>query len=201
MKRNRGLTLIEILVVMSIITLASGVIFGNLKDARARARDEERIRNIHEIRNALGLYLNDNGHYPCISNALSNSNNATTKARWNDNLANELSPYIPKLPSDPLGKFYKPNFVYAIAVGVYSYSYTTYDYLGNGRCMDYDLIAHLETNHSLKCSNQSSPYATKWPYTNRWYESGKSYYYCNCLSLVDTTHGCWLYGQDIYQDH
>ncbi len=65
MKGNRGFTLIELLVVISIISLLSSVILASLSSARARARDAQRMSNLHEIQTALQLYAADhNNKFP-----------------------------------------------------------------------------------------------------------------------------------------
>ena len=65
MKRDeRGFTLIELLIVIAIIGILSAVVLAALNTARARSRDAERERSIHEIESALQLYWVDNGQYP-----------------------------------------------------------------------------------------------------------------------------------------
>jgi general secretion pathway protein G len=61
---DRGFTLIEILVVISIIGLLSAVVLASLSSARQRARDAQRISAIRQMQTALDLYYADNGQYP-----------------------------------------------------------------------------------------------------------------------------------------
>lgn len=64
--REKGFTLIEVLVVVSIIALLFTVLFASFSQARARARDSKRIQDILEIKKALELYYAANGKYPPI---------------------------------------------------------------------------------------------------------------------------------------
>lgn len=61
---DRGFTLIELMMVISIIGLLSTVILGSLQRARLQANDAKRISEIRQMQTALELYFNDNGQYP-----------------------------------------------------------------------------------------------------------------------------------------
>jgi prepilin-type N-terminal cleavage/methylation domain-containing protein len=55
-KRQGGFSLIEILTVIAIISILATVIFANLNEARKRARDAVRLRDLKEIAHAADLY-------------------------------------------------------------------------------------------------------------------------------------------------
>ena len=61
---KRGFTLVELLVVISIIGVLSALIISNLNDARARARDVRRKTNLNQLKTSLRLYYNDYQSYP-----------------------------------------------------------------------------------------------------------------------------------------
>jgi prepilin-type N-terminal cleavage/methylation domain-containing protein len=64
-KTKSGFTLIELMVVLSIIALLSALVFSALSKARAKARDARRTADIHEIQTALELYMDGHGgSYP-----------------------------------------------------------------------------------------------------------------------------------------
>jgi len=67
LKKN-GFSLIELLVVLGIIAVLTGLIAFNFNAARARARDVQRKNDLKELRSALELYKNDSGTYPSSAN-------------------------------------------------------------------------------------------------------------------------------------
>lgn len=82
MKKN-GLTLVELLIVITIIGLLASIFAINVGRYRARTRDSQRVADIRTIQQALAMYQDDSGgSYPdcdcdingstdCLSAALS----------------------------------------------------------------------------------------------------------------------------------
>ena len=63
--KSNGFSLIELLVVLGIIAVLTGLIAFNFNTARMRARDVQRKNDLKELRSALELYKNDNNQvYP-----------------------------------------------------------------------------------------------------------------------------------------
>ncbi len=62
--KQKGFSLIELLVVMFIIGLLTTVLLPNLMGARQKAKDTQRINDMNSIKGALRLYYNDNQIYP-----------------------------------------------------------------------------------------------------------------------------------------
>lgn len=94
---KKAFTLIELLVVIAIIGLLSTISIIALNQARAKARDSKRLADIRQIRTALEVYFDKNGHYPTY---------ATLSTRCNTTLDNSLSPLISEglmssIPTDP----------------------------------------------------------------------------------------------------
>lgn len=63
-KQVHGFTLIELLVVVAIIALLATTILGSLNEARAKARDAERLSSLGQVMRALELYYDEYGQYP-----------------------------------------------------------------------------------------------------------------------------------------
>src|SRR3954471_10258356 len=65
---QKGFTLIELMVVMSIIGLLASIMLVTFVNARRKARDTSRIATMKQIYTALELYFNNYGFYP-VANA------------------------------------------------------------------------------------------------------------------------------------
>ena len=146
MNHEKGFTLVELLVVISIIGLLSSIVLTSVNSARAKARDARRIADLNQIRTALEFYFDANGFYP-QSDCGWDCNGyrySYTPSSW-DALATDLRPYIPTLPKDPTNSACPPW-----GVGCLSY---TYGNVGrNSQRVQYDLTAHLEdTSNPNRC--------------------------------------------------
>ena len=62
--RKKGFTIIELLVVISIIGLLSTISVVSLNGARIKSRDAKRVSDISQLKTAIELYFNDQGYYP-----------------------------------------------------------------------------------------------------------------------------------------
>lgn len=97
--QNTGFTLVELLVVVLIISILSGLILGVLNPAgiRAKSRDAQRASDLKKLQTALELYFADNRSY------------FSTEGGWilvngtNDELSTALlsGGYLTNIPSDP----------------------------------------------------------------------------------------------------
>lgn len=113
-------TLVEILVVTSIISLLSSITITSVSAARIKAEDTNRIQSVREINTAINLYLTDKGYVPPIQEcgsdkfteneaslnprcvAVQTADNGSKKVGW-DSLQADLEPYMKNLPKDPCG--------------------------------------------------------------------------------------------------
>ncbi len=121
--RNRGFTVIELLVVTAIIGLIASIVLVQLSNTRGRARDAEREQEIKTIQNALAIYAVNAGRYPVYSGELTGSD-AVSMALRDENA-------ISQMPLDPLN------------TGDYKYNYESAD------GTTYTLAYFLETDSIL----------------------------------------------------
>src|SRR3989344_2904549 len=106
MNNKKGFTLIEILIVISVIGILASIVLVNLGGFRSRGRDARRISDLRTIQNALELYYANSGNYPIGTE---------------DNLYDEVEalPGIGKLPRDP--KTGNPKYSYGADANGLSY--------------------------------------------------------------------------------
>ncbi|MDP2855678.1 MAG: type II secretion system protein [bacterium] len=67
MKKQKGFTLIEMLIVVSIIGILSALILVGLSQFRLRGRDARRIADLKQVQNGLEIYYTRNSAYPDVS--------------------------------------------------------------------------------------------------------------------------------------
>lgn len=115
-KISTGFTLIEMLVVISIIGILATLVAANLNSARSRARDAQRKSDLKNIETALRLYYNDNSRYPDPS-----------QLPWGGQWASGNTVYMETLPKDPLS----PTQDYVYKLGTSTDNYTLYACLEN----------------------------------------------------------------------
>jgi len=90
--KQKGFTLVELMLVVLIIGILSGVMLGviNIAGLQKKSRDARRIGDIKKIQTALELYFSDYRGYPSQTSFLSPPSTLT-------------SGYITKIPTDPTG--------------------------------------------------------------------------------------------------
>lgn len=99
MKRNKGFTLVELLIVVAIIGILSTLLTANFIGVRQRARDAQRKADLRQIQSALELYRADQQSYPTlIANCESGVSLMSPDC--------SSSTYMKKVPKDPNGASY-----------------------------------------------------------------------------------------------
>lgn len=69
MKRSiSGFTLIELIIVITVIGILASIVFVNYNSAQAKARNANRAAEIHSWENLFELYRTNYGHYPSVPN-------------------------------------------------------------------------------------------------------------------------------------
>jgi len=124
--KNKGFTLIEILVVIGIIAVLAAIVLVALNPARqfALARQSERSSNTNAVLNAIGQYIADNqGDLPTDLTAGMARTPIEGSVANLPNLCNDLVPeYMPALATDP-----KSGFDDIVEVDCGSYVDTLYE--------------------------------------------------------------------------
>jgi prepilin-type N-terminal cleavage/methylation domain-containing protein len=64
MKLKRGFTLLEVLVVLTIIAILMSVVLSSLSGARIRGRDAKRAADLKQLQQAIENYFENNSAYP-----------------------------------------------------------------------------------------------------------------------------------------
>ena len=118
--KSKGFTLIEMLIVITIIALLASLILVGMGGARAKTRDSRRIADLHNVMNGLELYYAKNSNYPDESNWVGLSTALTT---------GDIG--VSRIPKDPLSSSPTSN---------------TYYYGASLDTQDYVLGAKLETD-------------------------------------------------------
>jgi len=119
--KNKGFTLVELLVVVAVLGLLSGMVVISIKHVKAKARDSQRVADINSLGTALGLYHNDFNTYPIYDGYIEDQGNALATALT-------TAETIVAVPTDPLN------------TGDYRFYYQSVD--GS----DYYLEYYLETD-------------------------------------------------------
>ena len=129
MKRNeKGFTLVELIVVMTIIVIITSVGMVSYATAGSKARDSRRMADLERIRSALEMYRADNKIYPSDETTLG-------------------SEYLKSWPKDPKPNNYK--YVYNTS-NPYSYTLGAHvENLGSTTPISIDSIT--------ECSSSSPP--------------------------------------------
>ena len=97
-RRNKGFTLIEILVVMAIIGMLAVMVAPNIFNQQAGAQRDAALSQISSLEAALDTYRLDVGEYPDSLDGL--RENDSGRASWN-------GPYLRRaVPVDPWGNDY-----------------------------------------------------------------------------------------------
>ena len=99
-KKRIGFTIIELLVVISIIAAISSVVLTNINDSRKRSRDALRVQQIAQVQRALELFFSKNERYPDVVNDGLDANGEIVGSGGAFDVI--IQPYLSAPQSDPL---------------------------------------------------------------------------------------------------
>jgi prepilin-type N-terminal cleavage/methylation domain-containing protein len=135
-----GFTLIEMLIVVAIIAILSGVVLAGVSNFQSRARDTRRIGDLRNVQSYLELYFNKCGHYPGVSDSNNSECSSAGLSKWSD-LAAAMAKVTNKFPADPV-----PGS---------SYCYGT-----DSKGLNYAIQAVLENDNSILHGNDQGSIPT-----------------------------------------
>jgi prepilin-type N-terminal cleavage/methylation domain-containing protein len=139
---KRGFTLVELMVVASIIILLTLIALTYLYNARKESRDNYRINTAEQLKLGVRLYKEAHGEYPSYASGI--------EIGVGDAIDAELEPFLPEINPDPLKG--------AVPGGDYGYWYYS-DFNCNGERRNVIIIRGLESeegNYNEACGGGSS---------------------------------------------
>ena len=172
MAARKGFTLIELMVVISIIAILATVGFVSFTNAQITGRDARRKQDLKGIQQALELYYQANNGYPGSAQCPSGCSSDKQSSGWPSGFVTALvgSGDINQLPIDPrnaqgswnggAGPYYIYDYEYGAGTPPQSYKLCTR--LENTKDKDINVVNGLSTRTGLACSGP--------PYTNYNYE-------------------------------
>ncbi|WP_416548807.1 type II secretion system major pseudopilin GspG [Limnohabitans sp. DCL3] len=102
-RRQKGFTLIELMVVLAIIGVLAALIVPNVLGRADDARITAARTDVGNLMQALKLYKLDNQRFPTAEQGL----NALTLKPTAEPVPGNWKPYLDKLPNDPWGRPYQ----------------------------------------------------------------------------------------------
>jgi prepilin-type N-terminal cleavage/methylation domain-containing protein len=121
LKRNKGFTIIELLVVVAIISLLSSIVLGAVSNAKKKARDVAIKEDISGLVNLMALNYNDYGTYCQLQSnswiGLSDTCDVFANASHGGNYGAQMKASCENILSNT-GDVYTPLGAYKIFAGV-----------------------------------------------------------------------------------
>jgi general secretion pathway protein G len=135
---KKSFTLIEILVVATIIGLLAGGAAISYAQLNKQSRDAKRKADLEQIRAALEMYRSNNNYYPLTGNV-------DTSCSSVSGLSDATSTYLSDIPDDPKCPDFKYYYTAMSNTSGSCDNVSTY-------CTNYTLAAQLETTSSCTSS-------------------------------------------------
>lgn len=161
MKTKNGFTLVELLVVMSIIGVLAALAVGSFRTAQMRGRDATRKSDLKQIAHSLELFYADYGTYPSSSAdkiagcSYDFATGTGTVCTWGTGeFSDGKTVYFKVLPADPLES---ETYLYQTVVGSNNQKFKLFADLENSKDQDcLDGNCAQSPNFAVTSSNTSA---------------------------------------------
>jgi len=117
LRNNSGLTLIELLITLVILSILATVGFGQYRTSQIKARDAQRKADLGNIARALEMYYNDHQSYPLSANGriTVERGESVEELEWGaDKFSTDEVIYMQTLPQEPSSG---PQYCYSSSDG------------------------------------------------------------------------------------
>lgn len=138
----RAFTLVELIVVIAIIAILTGIILTSLTGSKAKGRDAQRVSDLGQIQLALELYFDRCHQYPPPDGHLIDNTNTLGKSDGCPSGSNvTFGSYIGKIPAPPIVT-----------------TQSAYDYYTNSATVPTDYVLHaILEGQSTASANSLTP--------------------------------------------
>lgn len=162
LNENSGFTLVELLVVITILGILSTIGLVAFTSAQAKGRDAERKSDLKQIASALEIYYNDHGSYPASSGGyiLGCPSTTASSCSWGSgSFSDTQTIYLKTVPDDPsIGRYY--YYRAATFGGTAKQAFQLYASLENtqdaGSCIGGNCGAHSDLPSGVKCGESAN---------------------------------------------
>lgn len=157
--QEKGLTLLELLIVLILVSLISVYIFLSVIGSVRSARDAKRRIDLDQISKVFAIYYLDHGYYiPAFNAGVAKFSCGITVSSWGDCsiILQEVRPYIGGLPFDPLDQPIPGGNTDCLQAPCYWYS--TVDPAHSNYCLCANLEATDKINRPPVCSGVTQNY-------------------------------------------
>lgn len=139
--KNKGFTLMEILIVIAMLGILATIIFGSYLSSLKKGRDSRRKQDLEMVARALELYYSEQGHYPDSWEVSFGGSLVVPES-------NPQAFYMKQLPNDPVDSY---QYDYVVDT-TDNQSYQLYACLENDLDPDYNSNDYSGTDCGSSCS-------------------------------------------------